>query len=133
MAETGMSKNRNESQPEKPQPVVPIAPPVVIEQLRIKIDDTPWIFKTPSGRKIDYYRRCPICWGVHKGYGTVDNTYPNGTSWLRCDQSLNPELGPCGFTWTKTPEQKEKDAAQELIEYQHAMVEHRRVTIDGKR
>ena len=88
-----MSKNRNESQPKKPQPVVP-------EQRK---------------RVIEAYRHCPMCWSGNGGYGDCYSTQGK-TRYYKCVQTTKPEgAGPCGHTWTAT-------VTLETIKVEHRIV-----------
>ena len=50
---------------------------------------------------IPWYRRCPVCWN---GSGGVGNAYTTSgsTRYYKCCQSIHPDKGPCGHTWTAT-------------------------------
>ncbi len=51
-------------------------------------------------RKIEPHRHCPLCWADGSGgYGTAYSTSPVKT-YYRCDQTVDPQKAPCGFTWT---------------------------------
>lgn len=56
------------------------------------------IFRDAMGREIKEYRRCPVCWNRHRGYGTVRSTSET-KSYLKCLNALT-DLGPCGFAWS---------------------------------
>jgi hypothetical protein len=73
-----------------------------------------------SAESIPEYRRCPICWNGRGGYGLAYSTQ-GSTRYYKCKKSTKPEPGPCGHTWTAT-------VRMEVIK-----IEHREVTIDGKR
>lgn len=61
-------------------------------------EGTAEIFRDAMGREIKEYRRCPVCWNRHRGYGTVRSTSET-KSYLKCLNALT-DLGPCGFAWS---------------------------------
>lgn len=71
-------------------------------------------------REIEDFRRCPLCWGGHGGYGVAYSTQGN-RRYYRCVKTTNPQHGPCGHTWVA------------IVSLEVIRVESRTVRLDGER
>ena len=71
-------------------------------------------------RRIEDYRKCPVCHEGMGGYGVAYSTQGQ-TRYYRCCKSNKPNGFPCGHTWSVR------------VILSSVVVEHKQVFLDGQR
>ena len=71
-------------------------------------------------RRIEDYRKCPVCHEGKGGYGVAYSTQGQ-TRYYRCCKSNKADGFPCGHTWSVR------------VVMSSVVVEHRQVFLDGQR
>lgn len=99
-AGVGMTKahNSGKRQPEQKQPATP----------------------PETERRIEDYRKCPVCHEGMGGYGVAYSTQGQ-TRYYRCCKSNKADGFPCGHTWSVR------------VHLETITIQHREVNIDGNR
>lgn len=105
-----MSRKSNRHIAQEKLPVVPVAVTLSAEpKAEIVVDQS---------QQIEWFRRCPICWGRCKGVGLAYSK--NGsTRYYKCSRTLTEEA-PCGHTWTA------------IVRSEVIRVDHRIVTLETR-
>ncbi len=60
--------------------------------------EKPALASAEAEAAIESYRRCPRCWGVHRGYGIAQRTWGR-TRYYKCVAALGEAWDGCGHNW----------------------------------
>lgn len=113
--EAGMSKRHQVKPVEQKQVAQPSAPKT---KSVTEPDLSIGLASAPSPKDVEWFRRCPLCWGRCKGVGKAYSK--NGcTRYYRCAKTLTDEA-PCGHTWSA------------IVRTEVVRVEHRVVSLDER-